>query len=114
VAGWVNALANGLAPTQVAYGFAASAEREGQRITADYQTFLGRAPAAEEVASWVNAFAHGLANETVVAGFVGSTEYFQRHAGNLAVWLHNAYLDILGRPADDGGFWGWLGVLEGG
>jgi hypothetical protein len=101
-----------MAPTQVAYDFAASPEREGQRITADYQTFLGRAPAAEEVAGWVNAFAQGLANETVVAAFVGSVEYFQKHGHNLAAWLHNAYLDILGRPADDAGFWGWLDMLQ--
>src|SRR5262249_58919543 len=97
---------------EVAYGLAARAEREGQRITADYQTFLGRSPAAAEVAGWINAFAHGLANETVVAGFVGSAEYFQKHAHNLAVWLHNAYLDILGRPADNAGFRGWLDVLQ--
>jgi len=32
---WLKRLAAGVTPAQVAYGFAASAEREGQRITAD-------------------------------------------------------------------------------
>jgi hypothetical protein len=76
VDGWVQAMANGESPNQVAYGFAASAEREGQRITADYQRFLGRTPAANEVDGWVNAFLHGASNENVSGGFVGSLEYF--------------------------------------
>src|SRR5262249_4062405 len=42
VDGWVQALNSGVSPQQVAYGFAASAEREGNRVRGDYQTFLGR------------------------------------------------------------------------
>src|SRR5437879_382964 len=63
---WVNALNHGETPEQVAYGFAASAEREGNRVRADYQTFLGRTPAPSEVTSWVKAFSNGLTNESLV------------------------------------------------
>jgi hypothetical protein len=78
--GWVQALNNGMNPTQVAYGFAASAEREGQRVTADYVRYLGRQPAPSEVNGWVLYFEMGARNEDVIAGFVGSDEYFRTHA----------------------------------
>ena len=52
-------------------------ERETQRVVANYQTYLGRTPAANEIAEWVNAFRGGLSNEDMVAGFVGSLEYYQ-------------------------------------
>src|SRR5262249_50289502 len=75
VDGWVRALKAGTSPQTVAYGFAASAEREGMRVRADYQTYLHRDAAQEEVDAWVYAFETGAAtNEDVVAGFVGSAE----------------------------------------
>ncbi len=76
---WVNALAHGLSTQQVAYGFAASAEREALRVRDDYFTFLGRTPSQAEVGAWVFAFQHGVSNEDVIAGFVASPEYYQRH-----------------------------------
>jgi hypothetical protein len=112
VDGWVNALQAGMSPTQVAYGFAASAEREGQRITADYEDYLGRAPEPGAVANWVSAFTHGLSNEDVIAGFVGSPEYFNNHFGDSPDWLTGAYQDILGRAADAAGFAAWLADLR--
>jgi hypothetical protein len=81
VSGWVRAMAQGLTPEQVAYGFAASAEREGQRVSADYVHYLGRQPSTDEVDAWVQVFLHGASNEDVIAGFVGSPEYFQKHTG---------------------------------
>jgi hypothetical protein len=82
VEGWVGNLQNGMPPRQVAYYFAAGAEREGQRVTADYETYLHRAPTQAEVAGWVGDFLNGYRNEDVVAGFVGSQEYYLAHAGN--------------------------------
>jgi hypothetical protein len=100
VAGWVQALANGETPAQVAYGFAASSEREGDRVVQDYQTFLGRSPAPAEVAGWVNAFeTHAATNEDVVAGFVASAEYFQNHHSNPTVWFTSAYQALFGQSA---------------
>jgi hypothetical protein len=114
VAGWVSALADGLAPTAVAYGFAASAEREGQRVGDDYRRFLGRSPSQAEASGWVNGFLGGLVNEDVTAGFVGSPEHFYQHGGNVRDWLFAAYQDVLGRAPDRDGYDHWLGVLEGG
>jgi chitodextrinase len=75
---WTRALAAGADRSAVAYGFAASLERESQVIQADYQTFLGRSAGADEVGFWVNAFHGGLANEDVVSGFVGSAEFYRK------------------------------------
>src|SRR5262249_8807011 len=75
---WLNQLASGVQPSAVAYGFAASKERESQRVVADYQRYLGRTPQQFEIDYWVDQFTnHHLDNEAVVAGFVGSIEYFQ-------------------------------------
>jgi hypothetical protein len=89
----------------VAYGFAASAEREGQRVQADYQTYLGRPASAAEVGIWVNAFVGGVSNESVIAGFLGSQEYFADPAkgnGDPATWLTSAYWDALQRLPTSG------------
>ncbi|HUY91494.1 MAG TPA: TIGR03118 family protein [Pirellulales bacterium] len=75
---WENVLAHGSNRSQVAAGFAASAEREGATVQNDYLTFLGRQPSQSEVDGWVNDFHNGLSNEQVVAGFVASDEYFNQ------------------------------------
>ncbi|HVX14394.1 MAG TPA: DUF4214 domain-containing protein [Pirellulales bacterium] len=77
---WLAALANGESRTSVAYGFAASPEREAEVIRGDYSTYLGRNPADAEVASWVLAFESGYSNENVIAGFVASGEFFKLHS----------------------------------
>jgi len=95
--GWVKALANGESTTDIAFGFAAGAEREGLRVTADYQQYLGRTPTPAEVMSWVNAFVNGSkTNEDVVAGFVGSVEYFKNHNSDAQDWLNQTVLALLG------------------
>jgi hypothetical protein len=102
---WVNNLAAGEAPSQVAYGFAASAEREAQRVTTDYQTFLGRDPSMDEISAWVAAFVNGASNESIMGGFAGSPEYFQNSTkgnGDRTQWIQSAYQDVLHRsPAAD-------------
>jgi hypothetical protein len=92
----------------------ASAEREGQRITADYQRFLGRTPAASEVDGWVNAFLHGASNENVSGGFVGSLEYFEDlHKGHNSRigWIDMGFQDILHRDAQPDEVRTWLGQM---
>jgi hypothetical protein len=73
---WTNVLGTGGLPYTVAIGFAASSEREGQRIAADYETYLGRPLDPDGQAYWVNQFLNGAQNEDVVAGFIGSAEYY--------------------------------------
>jgi hypothetical protein len=112
VAGWVNALQGGMTPAAIAYGFAASPEREAQRITADYQRYLNRTPEPGIVAAWVNAFVNGFSNEDVIAGFVGSIEYFQKHYDNIPDWLFSAYDDVLGRDPEPAALQGWTQFLQ--
>jgi Tol biopolymer transport system component len=111
---WLSVLAGGTAATDVAYGFAASTEREMQRVTNNYWTYLGRKPRADEVGLWVNGFLHGLTNEGMVAGFVGSPEYYNLPAkgqGDAATWVRRAYLDVLFRAAADAEVQLWLKFL---
>jgi streptogramin lyase len=113
VNGWLLAIQNGETETAVAYGFAASPEREGIRVQADYQKYLGRAASAAEVNGWIAAFeSHSYTNEDVIAGFVGSPEFFQTHYDNIADWLFAAYGDVLGRLPDAAGYAAWLAYLR--
>jgi Tol biopolymer transport system component len=114
VQGWVNALNNGTPPAAVALGFAASPERESQRVRFNYQTYLGRTPSQAEVDLWVNAFVGGLTNEDMVGGFVGSPEYYQnpnKGKGNEAHWIARAYQDVLFRSASPDEVKTWLQFL---
>ena len=72
-------MAQGAKRSDVAYGFAASLERERQRVADDYMHYLGRLPDQQGIDYWVNQFAHGLTNEDVITGFVASDEYYQKH-----------------------------------
>jgi hypothetical protein len=112
---WVRALAGGMTPDQVAYGFAASPEREAQRITADYRIYLGRTPEPGVVNSWVTAFQNGWSNETVIAGFVSSLEYYANSAkgrGHKVDWLEHMYLDVLHREPSADELQAWASVLR--
>src|SRR5206468_3502925 len=98
------ALAAGANASQVALSFAASGEREGQRIAADYQIFLGRTLDTAGQASWVNAFLNGLRNEGVIGNFVGSPEYYQKSIkgqNSHRAWILSAYADLLHRAPSD-------------
>ena len=105
---WVHALQTGVNPSTVAHGFAASHEREAQRISDDYVTLLGRSPSAAEVNAWVNTFEHGLTNDDVQAGFVGSPEFYHAHGGNKVDFVNAAYHEILHRDSDSEAEHFWL------
>jgi PKD repeat protein len=114
VQGWVDALNNGASPSSVAYGFAASAEREGQHVQANYQTILGRPASDDEVSAWVTAFTNGVTNEGVMAGFVGSSEYYfsaDKGNGDTPTWVVSAYQDVLGRQPSQGEIDTWTPFL---
>ncbi len=110
---WVNGLNQGLSTTYVAYGFAASAERETERVQGDYETYLGRAASAAEVAGWVDGFEHGLSNEAVIAGFIGSAEYFNNQGGEyIPDWVARAYQDVLHRLPGANEVAAWVALLS--
>lgn len=77
---WVQQLALGVSRYTVAYGFAASLEREQQRITDDYMHYLGRQPDAQGLNYWLNLFAAGATNEDLITGIVSSNEYYAEHS----------------------------------
>ncbi len=111
---WTGVLAKGGSAFSVALGFAASAEREGQRIAGDYQIFLGRPLDAAGQAFWVNQFLNGARNEDVVAGFVGSLEYYQnpnKGQNNRTAWLDAAFQDIYHRDPSASELAKWLGLM---
>jgi hypothetical protein len=109
---WVQTLNSGSNTAAVAYGFAASEERETQRVASDYQKYLGRWAGATELAFWVQSFEHGYSNEDVIAGFVGAAEYYQNHGSSAGQWLNAVYQDLLARPADAVADNYWLPLLK--
>jgi Domain of unknown function (DUF4214) len=112
---WVGQLAAGADPASVAYGFAASAEREGQRIAADYLVYLGRPLDAAGQQYWVNQFLNGATNENVVAGFIASPEYYgnvDKGDSNWAEWIASIYTDTLHRQAVSTEIEAWIGYFE--
>jgi hypothetical protein len=76
---WVQQLAAGASRTSIAYGFAASLERERDRITDDYMHYLDRQPDAQGLNYWLNQFASGVTNEDLITGIVSSDEYYSKH-----------------------------------
>ncbi len=108
---WLNQLNSGELPPQIALGFAASVERESDRVQADYQQYLGRSATSAEVTSWVNEFLGGGTNEQVVAGFVSSQEYFQTHNGNVVDWLFAAYHATLNHGPNQTAYQYWENQL---
>ena len=107
---WTVVLQRGGSPYTVAIGFAASTERERQRIAADYEIYLGRALDPTGQAYWVNQFLNGAHNEDVVAGFLGSPEYYdnpEKGQTNHTAWIDGAFEDVLHRSptAEDLAYW---------
>lgn len=77
---WVQQLSAGASRTSIAYGFAASLERERRRITDDYLHYLGRQPEAQGLDYWLSQFASGATNEDLITGIVSSDEFYYKHA----------------------------------
>jgi hypothetical protein len=112
---WTGVLAKGGSAFSVALGFAASAEREGQRIAGDYEIYLGRPLDPGGQSYWVNQFLNGAHNEDVVAGFVGSLEYYQnsmKGQNNRTAWIDSAFEDILHREPSQSEVTNWLNQMK--
>ena len=112
---WLAAMANGMTEFQVAFGFAASAEREAIRIRQNYVTYLNRQPSQQEVDAYVTLFVQGvLTNEDVVARFIGSLEYYLnpiRGNGRARDWVVMAYQQVLGRTPAQAEIDAWVTFL---
>jgi hypothetical protein len=99
----------------VAYGFAASTEREEQRVRDNYATYLNRGASQQEVNLYVGLLqqAH-LTNEDIATLFVGSPEYYenpQRGKGQKTAWIISTYQQVLFRSPSQPEIDGWLAFL---
>jgi Domain of unknown function (DUF4214) len=107
-------LAAGATPYSAALALTTGPESETLRLTADFQTCLGRAPTAAELSFWRTTVSQGTSNEDVVAYLVGSPEYFtnpRKGQGSNAAWVKSAYQDILHRPASSAEVNYWVSLL---
>jgi hypothetical protein len=101
-------------------GFTDSQERLSDRVTATYETLLGRAPDSAGLAHWINIFNTGGTTEDINSGFISSTGYYDKAAGTLgggaagnpAQWVREAYEDILGRAPKTTEETYWLNFLR--
>jgi hypothetical protein len=100
-AGWGQAIALGMPPTQVAYGFVNSDEFRILRITEAYEAVLGRAPEPGGMASWLNGMRAGvLSPDDAYRAFLQSEEYYQSTGGTDSAFVAAVYEKILHRTAD--------------
>jgi uncharacterized protein YkwD len=110
---WMQKMSDGMSPGDVAYGFASSPEREGQRIGNTYQVVLGRKASTPEVSYWVNRFEQGASNEDVAAGFLSSQEFYNIVGrGNVVSWLGAVYQAVMHRSASSGELEYWQAQLH--
>jgi hypothetical protein len=73
---WINNLmGNVMSIPQVIQGFLTSPEYFGDLVTYDYQTFLRRTGAPNEIAFWVGVLQGGSSSRQVQMGFLTSAEY---------------------------------------
>lgn len=80
-----------------------------------YQAVLSRAPDAGGVRYYQQLLINNLSKQQMVDGFVNSAE-FQNGYGSLSNgdFIHQIYLNVLGRAADDSGFNYYLDLLNNG
>jgi uncharacterized protein YkwD len=110
---WMQRISQGMSPSDVAYGFAASAEREAQRVNNTYLVVLGRKASASEIHYWVNRFEQGATNEDVAAGFLASQEFYNNVGrGNVVTWLQAVNQDVLHRTASSSELEYWEAQLH--
>jgi hypothetical protein len=93
--GWLNALANGTTPSQVALAFSTGQERETIVITQDYLSFLQRVPEAGAVSYWLGQFQQGNNRADVASKIVGSDEFFILQGSDNTNFIIAAYQDTL-------------------
>jgi hypothetical protein len=109
---WLNALAAGMTPNQVAMDIAGSPEREAIIITNDYLSFLGRAPEAGAVNGWLNFEAQGNGRAAVATQFLASDEFFRDHANSPSNFIVGVYQDVLQRTPSTPEINIWLTVYN--
>ena len=111
-AGWGQAIALGMPPTQVAYGFINSDEFRILKITEAYREVLGRAPEEGGMTAWLNGMRAGvLAPDDAYRAFLGLDEYYIVTGGTESGFVAAIYDKILHRTAGQEEIEGWSRVV---
>jgi hypothetical protein len=84
------------------------ARDDASLIASWYQRYLGRTPAASEVAGWLPGLRSG---QNVEAAILGSDEYYQRQGSNPASFVTSLYVNVLSRQPSGQEVQGWLDQL---
>ena len=108
---WTQQLQGGASAIAFATGLVNSVEHRTAEINHDYQSLLGRAPAANDTAYYQNAFAQGAHSDDVMTSFLTSPEYKGLHQGNTA-YVNALYNDVLGRDAEAAGQAYYVNILD--
>jgi murein DD-endopeptidase MepM/ murein hydrolase activator NlpD len=90
---------------------AASREWAGARVSALYQSVLGRPVDDAGRRHWVASMGTGTTLEEIAVQLYGSTEYHRRSGSTPAGFVEQLFVDILARPADPAGLAHWEAAL---
>lgn len=111
---WAQHLSTDGRPVNVLRAMAATAEHDENVVANSYVRLLGRTPDPGGAATWLRRLTETGRNDTVLVGLAGSTEYYRRCASDPGLFVQCLYHDLLGRPADLGGYVNWVGRLRDG
>jgi Ice-binding-like/MBG domain (YGX type)/Domain of unknown function (DUF4214)/SdrD B-like domain len=109
---WLVKMTAGMTSLEVANGFVNSLEHRQDQVNTYYEEFLHRAPDALSV-NWVNELLSGVTEENVVEGFLDSPEYQAAHQDS-TLFIHDLYLDVLGRQGEATGVAAWQAAVASG
>lgn len=112
-AGWVQTLALGYTPVQVASGFVNSDEYRLRRIGAAYSSILNRGADPSGVTTWLTEMRAGrIGPDDVEKTFLASHEFFLRAGGTDEQFVAALYRRLLLREASSGEIAEWAGIIR--
>ena len=110
---WINDLASGGKPGDIAAGFFESDELLDQLVTGYYHQYLLRTPDAGGLAFWKQVWRQAGGPEAIKAGFADSPEFYASAGGTPQAWVAELYYRVLSRDPDPQGEQFWLNDLSG-
>ncbi len=112
---WAARLESGsITPTAFAYQLAKDDRWLEPVVEGRYQQLLGRAPGPQELAFWVGQLRAGKPESLLAAQLIGSDEFFAGANREVAAFVDQAYLAVLGRLPEEAGRVYWVDRIEGG
>ncbi len=112
IAAWVGEMSNGTTAQQVATLINNSPEHRTDQVAAFYSAFLHRGTDPYSV-GWVQELESGVSEEKVAEGILSSNEYLSAHTDS-SLFVHDLYLDVLGRQGEAVGIAAWEADLAAG